>query len=120
MELLRYLLFFYAILGILLAGGLLFNKKGKTSVFLSLFGLIYVIEELDFLYLTSSVLTHEPQFYMLWFPICLLAGPAIWFHITQIEKPTKIATSTYFMHLIPFLFYVGVTSYLFTFSGAVR
>ncbi|MEM1119539.1 MAG: helix-turn-helix domain-containing protein [Bacteroidota bacterium] len=120
MELLRYLIFAYAIIGTLIAGGLLFSRNGKASTFLAIFALIYAIEESDFLYQTSSLVEYYPQFYLLWFPICLLSGPAIWFHLTQIESPSKIELKTYLGHLLPFFCYTVFTLYLLTYSGTER
>ena len=120
MEILRYILFFYAFLGVLIAGGLLFDKGNKASFYLMLFALLFSIEEIDFLYVTSDLLLQYPQFYMVGFPACLLAGPLIFFHIKQFEKKTTLSATTYLLHAIPFLLYLMFTLYMLQYSGAQR
>ncbi len=119
MEFLRYILLFYSFTGILVAGGVLFNKSHKANVYLAVFILLFALEQLDFLYVTGSLLEYFPQYYMVLFPICLLFGPAIYFYVKR-SHSNQIKKMTLLLHSIPFLFYFGFTCFLLTMSGLER
>ncbi|MFK7933271.1 MAG: hypothetical protein AB8G22_07165 [Saprospiraceae bacterium] len=118
MNILPYLLFFYAFIGLLIAGGLLFNTRQNANIPLGLFILIYAIEEFDFLYQTGSLLQHFPQFYLLGYPLCLLGGPLLFFHLRPILSPAKKYAPKDILHFIPFFGYLLFTVYLFQMNGA--
>lgn len=121
MEILRYILGIYALLGIFIAGGLLFNHKKEASYLLAAFALIYALEAIDFLYQTSPFVTLIPEFFMLGFPLCLLTGPALYLHLRQAIFHQNISQKDYWLHSLPFWGYFIFTLYLcFSFSGTTR
>ncbi len=119
LELLRYTLFLFVILGLLVSGGLFFNGP-KANKFLAAYVFIYALEQLDFLYVTGPLLANIPEAFMLLFPICLLAGPMLWFYFKTIDTVEHISIKEYGIHLLPFLTYLGFTCFLLTFNATAR
>jgi len=119
-EILNSIIFIYAIMGLLVSGGLFFNKAHQANFYLGVFILLFSLELFDFLYITSSVAKSHPNFYMMAFPICLLFGPALWFHFTEFDNKTKLSKQRKFLHLIPFFIYLCYTFFLLSFSGEER
>lgn len=119
MEALRYIIFFYSFIGILVAGGLLFNQKNKSQLFLAIFVLMFSLEQLDFLYSTSSLIPEHGKFYYVFFPNCLLFGPSFYFHIKYLNG-RKINWPGIIPHSLPFVLFVGYTVFLFTFPYPER
>lgn len=119
MEFFRYILAFYALAGIVVCGGLLFNKN-MSQRFLALFILIFSIGQFDFLYLSSTIVSYFPQVFMLVFPFYMLLGPLLWFHLIYLKKNTTVSTLKIGFHLLPFLGYLVFTIFLFTLTGVER
>lgn len=82
MSTLRFILLFYALATIFISGGLFFKRSGWSYTLLSVFGLLFGLEMLDFLYGSSSNLAiRYPQFLAYYhFIVGFLYGPVLWFH----------------------------------------
>jgi len=120
LEILNSIIFIYAIMGLIVSGGLFFNKAHSANFYLGLFILLFCLELFDFLYITSGVAKSHPIFYMVVFPICLLFGPSLWFHFTEFDKKAKLSNQQKIYHLIPFFVYLCYTFFLLSFSGEER
>lgn len=121
MEMLRYFIFFYCILGFFVAGGLFFKNRNLSTISLSFFIVLFTLEMLSFLYETSEVLFLFPQYFLIDFPICLLFGPMLWLHYKYTRKPKKTFSKIDLLHLIPFvLFIVFLLAPLFKLEGLER
>ncbi len=120
MTLLWNLLLVCAFIGFVISGGLLFNKSHKSYFYLGVFVLVFAIETLDFLYLTSKLPDLYPNVYMLFYPICLLAGPVLLMHLTYLISDIQILLRTKLWHFTPFILFTGFTAYLFGYSGIER
>ncbi len=120
MEFARHVLLCYALLSLLISGGLLFNAQNRTYQYLGVFVLVFAFETLDFLYVTSPLLQGYPPFYMLLYPICLLAGPVLWFHLWLFRFGPEHPLKNQWFHFIPFIVFTGFTVYLFRYHGTER
>jgi len=119
MVLLKYLLFFYAVFGLLVSGGLLFNKENKANIFLAIFTLLFSFSQFDFLYNTTGLVYQFPEFKAFSLSFWLLFGPSLWFYVLFFTIRKKLVWKDA-IHLIPFFIYFGLTIYFFTFSGKER
>jgi len=89
MEILRSIIFLYCFLGIFISGGLFFYKRSIANISLALFILFFTLEQLDFLYTTSSLLSQYPKYFLITFPLCFLFGPTLWIHFKYVKNPGK-------------------------------
>jgi len=103
MTLLRFLLLGYALITIFIAGGLFFKKAGHSYTLLSVFGLLFGLEMLRFLYGTSTVLVNAyPEFVgYYYFEVGFLYGPVLWFHFRFFINPDRSWRWTDALHLLP-------------------
>lgn len=120
MQLFRNLLLIYAFGALLISGGLMFNQLNKAYRYLGVFILIFAIEAMDFLYITSSLPELYPDLYMMFYPICLFAGPMLLFHLKSLDAQYETSIKNRFWHYLPFLLFLGFTAYLMTYRGAER
>ncbi len=120
MELLWNLLLFFALVGLIISGGLLFNRNHRSYVFLGVFVLVFAIETLDFLYLTSELPGLYPDLYMAFYPICLLAGPVLFMHLTYLLEDSRVSLKAKLFHFTPFILFSGFTLYLMGYPGDER
>ena len=101
MSALRFILFFYAITTIFVAGGLFFKDGNKSNRALTLFLLLLGLEMLDFLYATSILKSLFPEFFgVYYFSAGFFYGPALWFHFLFLTKPERSFQSKDFLHLL--------------------
>lgn len=114
---LNYLLLVYIVTGILVAGGLFFNRKNKANIFLALFILLFSLDQLYFLYESSDVIRTYPNFYFSTFPFTLLFGPALYFHIMYLHKELNILSFRVLVHLVPFIIMLCFTIYALRIPG---
>jgi len=121
MTVLKYILLLYALFGLLVAGGLLFNRSNKANVFLALYSLVFSLGQLDFLYKSSRISFEFPQFNFLGLSFWFLLGPFIWFYLKYFNKPAKFNWKTELFHFIPAIAFVSFTIYMFyNYTGIER
>lgn len=121
MEILRGIIFLYCFLGIFISGGLFFYKRSIANISLALFILFFTLEQLDFLYTTSSLLSQYPKYFLITFPLCFLFGPTLWIHFKYVKNQGKRFNFWDLAHVIPFLLFILLVMIpLFRFSGAER
>ncbi|RDK86883.1 helix-turn-helix domain-containing protein [Marinirhabdus gelatinilytica] len=107
-EILRYFIFFYCLLGIFIAGGLFFRKRSPANITLALYILLFTFEQLDFLYTTSNVVLIYPSYYLYMYPICFLFGPSLWLHLKFIKDPKATFKWKHLLHAIPFVLFIVI------------
>ncbi len=120
MNYFRNILLIYALGAFLISGGLLFNQLNKAYRYLGVFVLVFAVEAMDFLYVTSGLPELYPEFYMVFYPICLLAGPMLLFHLKSLDAQDGTSIKNRFWHYLPFLLFLGFTAYLMTYRDAKR
>lgn len=121
MEILRYLILLYCVLGIFVAGGLFYSKDILGNKYISLFIICFTLDQFNFLYETSSFLRMYPQFFLILYPICFLLGPLLWFHFFSIVKGADLSIKNQLWHFLPFiLFIIFFLSPLYKLSGLER
>lgn len=121
MTILRLLLLFYAHATIFISGGLFFKRAGLSYSLLSLFGLLFGLEILDFLFGTSEMVFIHPEwagYYHI--PIGFLYGPVLWFHFQAFLKPDFKFKVLHLLHLLPFLLVVITLSDIYIMPGGER
>jgi len=90
MFIMRFILFFYAIITVFIAGGIFFGKPNKSNRALTIFLLLLGLEMLDYLYATSVLRDYFPQYYgLFYFTAGFFYGPALWFHFLYILYPKR-------------------------------
>mgnify|MGYP000601497213 CR=1 FL=1 len=107
MEILRYLIFLYCILGIFVAGGLFYSKDVLGNKYIALYILCFTLDQFNFLYETSPILKLYPHFFLILYPICLLLGPLLWFHFSSIIKGHDVSIKNQLWHFIPFILFIS-------------
>lgn len=118
---LRLLLLFYALATIFISGGLFFKRAGLSYTLLSLFGLIFGLEMLDFLFSTSKMVFIHPEWYGYYhIPMGFLYGPVLWFHFQFFLKQDFRFKWIHSLHLLPFLAVVISLLDIFLMSGNER
>lgn len=122
MSFLRFLLLAYALITVFVAGGLFFQKSGRSYTLLSVFGLLFGLEMLDFLYGTSSSLIRlYPQFYAYYhFVVGFLYGPVLWFHFRFFLNPNTGWRWVDALHLLPALIVLVSMSDILMMPGPER
>ncbi len=113
MEVLRYILAIYILVGFTVAGGLFFIKRPKLNVFLAVFILLFSLDDLYFLYESGELLHIFPQFHLINYPITLVFGPVIYFHLRSLATPMESTIRRLLLHLLPFLALLLFTIFLF-------
>lgn len=102
----------YALITFFIAGGLFFNRSGKSYTMLSLFAVLFAVEVLDFLYGTSRTLVFTyPQFvaYYHWL-VGFLYGPVLWFHFRFVFDSNRNWRWVDGLHFLPALILLILTS----------
>lgn len=106
----RWILLLYALLCFLVAGGLLFKKSGKSTIWLGVFTLMFGIEIVDFLYGTSQLKSIYPQYFGYYYFLSgFLYGPLLLWHFRFSFKPKLRFSFWQLAHFIPLfvvLFYI--------------
>lgn len=121
MNNLRLLLLFYGLTTIFISGGLFFKRAGLSYTLLSVFGILFGLEMLDFLYSTSEMRNAYPQlsgFYHT--PVGFLYGPVLWFHFRFLLKPDLKFKWWDLLHLLPFLIMIVTFSDILMMPGKER
>jgi len=90
LEIVKYILFLYSFLGILVAGGLFFNRENKATVFLAIFILTFSFGQLNFIYDSTSLVYHYPKFVSATYSLWLLYAPSLWLFIVYYHESKKI------------------------------
>jgi len=119
-EVLNYILLAYSFLGLLIVGGLIFNSKNKANVFLAIYISLFSIDQLYFLYESTSIIWAYPKFYWSTFPFTLLFGPMLFFHIKYLNKDFKFFQIKTIIHITPFILLLIFTIYILTIPSLER
>lgn len=118
---LRLLLLFYALVTFFISGGLFFKKAGLSYTLLSLFGALFGLEILDFLFSSSRMVLIHPEWYgYCHIPIGFLYGPVLWFHFQCFLKPDFRFKPLHLLHLLPLVIVVISLSDIFLMPGDER
>lgn len=118
---LRLLLLFYALITFFISGGLFFKKAGLSYTLLSLFGVLFGLEILDFLFSSSEMVLIHPEWYGYYhIPIGFLYGPVLWFHFQCFLKPDFRFKPLHLFHLLPLVIVVISLSDIFLMPGNER
>ncbi len=120
MIFLRFLLFFYALIGVFVAGGIFFNKKNKANIFLAGYLLIFSLGQIYFLYSSGKLLYDYPEYMSVTISLWMLYGPFLWFYVKYYQGNHFFSFRKMWVHFIPWFIYLGITVYLFTYEGAAR
>ncbi len=118
-SILKYILFFYSILGMLIAGGILFNRKQSNNIFLGVFILILSVKQLNFLYSSSELSQFFPQFIWLTLPGWFLLGPLLYFYVYSYGRDWSMKWQN-LLHFIPLGLLSIYIFYMFRLSGVER
>jgi len=117
----RWVLLLYSLLCFLVAGGLLFKKSGKATVFLGIFTLLFGVEMVDYLYSTSQVKELYPQYYgYYYFPSGFLYGPLLLWHFRFYTEKKFSFTARQLVHLAPFFVVLFCLWSIFALPGLER
>lgn len=101
---LKHLLFIYAILSFLVAGGLLFKNSGKAPLTLGVFILMLGLEILVFLYGTSPFINLYPEYYIQYYYLSgFIFGPLLLWHLQLCIRKSFTLRPVHALHLLPFL-----------------
>lgn len=121
MEFLRHILFAYSFLGIFVAGGLFFSKKKVGHIFLSFYLLALSLDQLNFLFESSSLVDAYPSYFLWIYPMCMLFGPLLWWHFKSVQEENTTWTWKQLIHLLPFLLVILIGLLpLYSLSGVER
>ncbi len=120
MEFLRYILWLFVIINLMISGALLFNYSKTAYRFLAAFCLVYTFEQVDFLYVTGPMLELAPYFYMSLYSLCLLAGPLLFFHIKSLVSEKRIKKQEIILHFLPFAAYLAYSIFTLSIPASER
>ncbi len=120
MEIIRYIVAAYILIGFMVAGGLFFTRRPHINVFLAIFVFLFSLDGLYFLYESGDLLKMYPHFHLINYPINLVFGPVIYFHIRSLAVPAEGNVRKLLLHLLPFMALFLFTCYLFTMPALDR